>query len=353
MVVWRWPSPGRLPVAGRDFFMLTKEELSQLSDEELSSLLASLESEAMAREKKKSTSRKAAAAKANKRDPRCPDCHCRLRKDGKRGDGSQRYECPICGRHSCDTTATSLASSKLPLGTIRKMITLIMLDCPDWVVSYILGVGEKTAQFWKDRCLDAAAEWSKESTLSGHVWIDEMRFAPTRASGFVDGVWTTYAGRIAKDAYMEIAFDAKGGGFCKLYSEKLGMPTRRMVAGALADRIAKGSKLTRDGAPAHNLLVKRLALDEEWCKFVPGDREYEAKMKLMSNCCSYLRHSFESHVGIKFSKLEAYGNFFLYRWAHVRKCGLKDTISFMVSRVYGTPKSHKYRNSFRKTSMWL
>ncbi len=141
-----------------------------------------------------------------------------------------------------------------------------------------------------------------------------IRFAPTRASGFVNGVWTTYAGRIAKDAFMEIAFDAKGGGFCKLHSEKLGMPTRRMVAGALADGIAKGSKLTRDGAPAHNLLVKRLALAEEWCKFVPGDREYEAKMKLMSNCCSYLRHSFESHVGIKFSKLEAYGNFFLYRW---------------------------------------
>ena len=41
-----------------------------------------------------------------------------------------------------------------------------------------------------------------------------MRFAPTRASGFVDGVWTTYAGRIARDAYMEVAFDSGGRGFC-------------------------------------------------------------------------------------------------------------------------------------------
>lgn len=180
-----------------------------------------------------------------------------------------------------------------------------------------------------------------------------MRFAPTRAGGFVDGVWTTYSGKIAKDAYLEIAFDSGGGGLCKLYSTKLGMPTRNMVFDALGKRIAKGSKMTHDGAPCHSLLVRRLSLEDDWCKFTPGDKEYEDKMKLMSNCCSYLRHSFESHGGIKFSKLEAYANFFLYRWAHIRKHGLKNTISFMVSRIFGTPKSHNYSNSFRKTSTWL
>ena len=200
--------------------------------------------------------------------------------------------------------------------------------------------------------MDAGQKWSAESTLSKHVWIDEMRFAPTRARGLVDGVWSTYAGKIAKDAYLEVAFDCSGSGFCRLYAEKLGMPTRDMVAEALGGRIAKGSKLTHDGALAHNLLVKKLGLEDDWCKFVPGDKEYESKMKLMSNCCSYLRHSFESHGGIKFAKLEAYANFFLYRWSHVRKYGLKDAISFMVSRVCGTPKSHTFAESFKKTSKW-
>ncbi len=287
-----------------------------------------------------------------KRDPRCPDCHCRLRKDGRRKDGAQRYECPVCGRHSCDTTATSLPSSKISLETMRKTVTPIFLDCPDWVIAWILGIDQKTAQFWRDGCLDASQEWSEESALSGHVWIDEMRFAPTRASGFVDGVWTTYAGKIAKDAYLEIAFDGKGG-FCKLYSERLGMPTRGMVLGALGGRIAKGSKLTHDGAPSHNLLVSRLGLEDDWCKFVPGGKEYEAKMKPMSNCCSYLRHSFEFHCGIKFAKLEAYANLSMYRWSHARKHGLKDAISLMASRVCGTAKSHDYRNSFKKVSTWL
>lgn len=345
--------PGVPPNGRKGFFILTKEELSALSDEELSQLLSSLKSEKAAREKKKSCVQKGEVAKSMKRDLRCPNCLCRLRKDGRRKDGAQRYECPVCGRHSCDTTCTSLSSSKLSLATIQKVITLIFLDCPDWVISWILGIDQKTAQFWRDRCLDASQKWSAESMLSKHVWIDEMRFAPTRAGGFVDGVWTTYAGKIAKDAYLEIAFDSGGGGFCKLYSEKLGMPTRDMVAEALGGRIAKGSKLTHDGALAHNLLVKKLELEDDWCKFVPGDKEYESKMKLMSNCCSYLRHSFESHGGIKFTKLEAYANFFLYRWSHVRKHGLKDAISFMVSRVCGTPKSHNYSNSFKKTSTWL
>lgn len=78
-----------------------------------------------------------------------------------------------------------------------------------------------------------------------------MRFAPTRAGGFVDGVWTTCAGKIAKDACLEIAFDAGGGGFCKLYSGKLGMPTRDMVAEALGGRTigANSCQATRDTSP--------------------------------------------------------------------------------------------------------
>lgn len=89
---------------------------------------------------------------------------------------------------------------------------------------------------------------------------------------------------------------------------------------------------------------------DDWCKFVPGDAEYEEKMKLMSNRCSYLRHSFESHNGIKFEKPEAYANFFMYRWSHVRRMGMKETISCLLSRVFGTKKSHVYRESFRKSS---
>lgn len=328
------------------------EEIASLTDDALLALYDAIRAEIEKREKKMSPSAKASLAIASKRDPSCPICGSALSKNGKRKDGVQTYVCPRCRAKSSGASNTSLASSKLPLGTIRKIITLIMLDCPDWVISYILGVSEKTAQFWKDRCLDSANEWSMESKLSGHVWMDEMRFAPTRASGFVDGVWTTYAGKIAKDAYMEIAFDGKGSGFCKFFSEKLGTPTRMMVLSALSNRIEEGSTLTHDGASSHNLLVKELGLRDDWCKFVPGGSEYESKMKILSNCCSYLRHSFESHNGIKASKIESYGNFFLYRWSHVRKSGMKNAVEYMFQRVCGTPKSHKYAESFSKTSIW-
>lgn len=329
---------------------MTTEELSRLPEAELFALAEAVAAECRRRERESARFDKGRAAKAAKRDPRCPKCSARLWKDGKRKDGVQTYVCPVCGSKSCDAANTSLASSKLPMATIEKAITLIMLDCPDWVASWILGVNVKTIQFWRDRCLDASQRWAIESKLSGHVWIDEMRFAPVRADGVA--ACRTYAGRIAKDAYLEVAFDSNGNGLCKLYAEKLGTPTRDMVFSALRERIAEGSKLTHDGAHSHNLLVKELALEDDWCKFVAGDPEYEGKMKLMSNCCSYLRHAFESHPGIKFSKLEAYANFFMYRWSHVRKAGLKEAISYMVLRVCGTPKSHTFANSFKKTSIW-
>ncbi len=314
--------------------MMCEDDISALSDGDLAALREAVAKEMLKREKAASKAVKAELAKANKRDPRCPECRVPLRKDGIAEGGVQRYECPVCGKHSRDSSGTSLSSSKLPVSVIEKTVALIVLDCPNWVISWILGIDQKTAQFWRDRCLDAACGWSSESKLSGHVWIDEMRFAPIRAGGFAGGVWTTYSGKIAKDAYLEVAFDSKGEGCCRLYRGKLGTPTKKMVMEALGDRIAEGSKLTHDGAPCHNLLVKSLAVVDDWCKFVPGDAEYEKKMKLMSNCCSYLRHSFESHGGIKFEKLEAYANFFMYRWSHVRRMGVRETISCLLNRVF-------------------
>ena len=326
--------------------MLDRNTVSQMTDGEISAAVALLSAESERRERERSRHEKAGLSKSNKMDPRCPECKARLMGDGKRHDGVARYECPKCHRHYSDASNTSLSSSKLTPSKIRAILTLIALDCPGWVIAEIADVNPKTAQFWFDRCLDAATEWSMGSRLSGHVWIDEMRFAPTRASGFVDGVWTTYAGKIAKDAYMEVAFDSSGRGFCHLYAKKLGSPTKAMVTDCLSGRIEPKSLLTHDGAISHNGIVKELSLSDDWVKFVAGDEEYERKMKLMSNCCSYLRHCFESHNGIKFAKLEAYGNFFLYRWSHVRKHGLKATIDFLFNRVCGTPKSDLSSNLF-------
>lgn len=177
------------------------------------------------------------------------------------------------------------------------------------------------------------------SKLSGHVWIDEMRFAPTRASGLVDGVWATCAEKIARGACMEAAFDSSGRGFCHLYAKKLGTPTKAAVTECLSNRIEPKSLLTHDGAGSHNGIVKELSLKDDWVKFAAGDEECGRKMKPMSSCCPCLRHCFESHKGIKFSKLEAYGSFFLCRWSHARKHGLKATIDFLFNRVCGTPKS--------------
>ena len=191
--------------------------------------------------------------------------------------------------------------------------------------------------------------WSRESALSGHVWIDEMGFAPTRASGFVDGVWETYVGRISKDANMEVAFDSSGRGFCEVYG-KLGMSYGSSVLRCLEGRVKEGSKLTHDGALCHGPAIKKLSLGDDRVKYAPGDGEYKTRMGPMNSLCSCLRFSFEKHRGTKFAKLAAYGDVFMRQCFHVRKYGLQATIGYLFSRVCGTEKSHGFRDGFRKTS---
>ena len=87
-------------------------------------------------------------------------------------------------------------------------------------------------------------------------------------------------------------------------------------------------------------------------KYAPGDGEYKAKMGPMNSLCSYLRFNFEKHRGIKFAKLAAYGDLFVYQYFHVRKYGLEATIDYLFSRVCGTEKSHNFRDGFKKTSAW-
>lgn len=134
--------------------------LPSMSAGELDALIADAE-----KEKAKRSSEpvgKHPAAKEAKRDPRCPECKAALWKNGKRkSDGVQSYVCPSCGRKSCDTTDTSLHSSKVSLGKIRLITTLVMFDLPTWTVSRFAGVTEETAGCWRDRCLDADQAWQQ------------------------------------------------------------------------------------------------------------------------------------------------------------------------------------------------
>ena len=308
-----------------------------MADTDLERLSGLVNAEIARRQRGRARFEKATLSRKYKRDPRCPYCKSAACRDGRRHDGVQRYVCKSCGRHFSDTSSTSLSSSKLDTGTIATIVSLIMYDCPNWVVAKVASVSERTAQYWRDRCLDAANSWASEGSLRGTVWIDEMRFAPTRASESEVERNVTYNGTIAKDCYLEVAFDSHGNGFCTMFA-KAGMPSREMVCSALAHRIEPKARLIHDGARCHNMLVRERSLEDIWCKFVPGDSEYETRMKLMSNCCSYIRHSFESHVGIRYSKIESYANFFLYRWSHVRKHGMKTSIEYLLARVAGTEK---------------
>ena len=319
--------------------MLTKKDISQLTDEELHGLNVLVDAEMELRKKQKTRFVKAGLARANKAGTICPYCGGKSFKDGKRHDGIQNYECSVCHRKYSDSASTSLASSKLDEAKIKDILTLVCLDCPDWVISVLCKVNVKTAQYWADRCLNSSMEWAKRNILSGRVFIDEMQFAPVRSGS---DAYVSYTGRLVKNLHLEIALDTKGACYAHAYLGNKGHPSGRQVLECLAGKIEKKSVLVHDGSKAHNMLIKELSLTDDWHKFVAGEETYERKMKLLSNCCSYLRHSFESHRGIKASKIEAYADFFMFRWSSTRKVGLRKTIESLFDMVCGTKKNPNF-----------
>ena len=321
------------------FSMFTKDDVSQLTDEELRSLNDLISAEMELRKKQRARFVKADLARANKASTICPYCGGKPFKDGKRHDGIQNYECSACHMKYSDSVATSLASSKLDEEKIRNIITLICLDCPDWVISVLCKVNVKTAQYWADRCLNSSMEWAKNNILRGTVFIDEMQFAPVRSGA---DAYVVYTGKLVKNLHLEIALDTKGACYAHAYLGNKGHPSGRQVLECLGGKIEKESVLVHDGSPAHNMLIKELSLTDDWHKFVAGEETYERKMKLLSNCCSYLRHSFESHRGIKASKIEAYADFFMFRWSLTRKMGLKKTIEALFNMVCGVRKNPNF-----------
>lgn len=217
--------------------LLERTAVESMADAELPAAIVLLSAESEKREKGRPRHEKAEPSKRNKGDPRCPECKARLMRDGRRRGGVRPYRRPKRGRRCSDASNASLSSSKLTPSKIRSILTMMAMDCPGWAIAEIADANPKTAQPWFDRCLDAATERSMGSRLSGRVWIDGMGFAPTRASGLADGVWATYAGKIARDACVEAAFDPSRRAFCRLYSGKLGFPTKAMAADRLSGRM--------------------------------------------------------------------------------------------------------------------
>ena len=113
----------------------------------------------------------------------------RFRKASLVKSGKRDPRRPSCRRHFSDSSRTPLSPSEPPPKKTRGILTLMAPGRPDWVAT----------------C-------------------------------------GTYKGRIAKDAYLEAAFDSAGKGFCRLCAEKSGTPTRDVALSALGDRIAKGAE---------------------------------------------------------------------------------------------------------------
>ncbi len=221
---------------------------------------------------------------------------------------------------------------------------LVTYDLPDWVIAKLLNVEDNTVAFWRDRCLDAAFQWSKENKLKGTFWIDEMFFIPSRNKDKTLFVSHNKSGKLKKELCISIAIDNSFHAFCRSHN-KLGSATKESQLMVVNDLIEEGSTIIHDGAESHEAIVEKYKLKN---KAYQTDRpEYEKQMSQLNNLCAFIRYEFSKHKGIKKDKVQYYANFFAYKYCHIHKYGYELTIDYLQNRVFGTFKSHKTRDSFK------
>ena len=134
-----------------------------MADAEPSAAIALLSAESAKRGKEKGPAREGRALEEEQEGSAMPEMqgppHARRKEEGR----SQVLQVPEMRTALFGRLEHVASPSKLTPSKIRAILALIALDCPGWVIA---DVNPKTAQFWFDRCLDAATEWSMGSKLS-------------------------------------------------------------------------------------------------------------------------------------------------------------------------------------------
>ncbi len=208
----------------------------------------------------------------------CPYCGSeKIVRDGfSKTTGLAIRKCNGCGRIFNPLAGTIFDSRKIPLSEwIEYLVHLFQfhsirtsaLDNRNAIT---------TGFYWLSKIFLAVDDFQTGIAFSGKVWIDETYFPRWKSES------DSKSGKLLKGLSRNQfrVCSVTDGKRCALRLCGVGKPSSAKAMKAYADIISPGSTIVHDGASSHN--------------------------------------------GIKASKIESYGNFFLYRWSHVRKSGMKN-----------------------------
>ena len=157
----------------------------------------------------------------------------------------------------------------------------------------ICNISHPTAMLWREKVFSTVDGYQEHLYLKDRVWIDETYLYD---SSLLHDDSYKKRGLSKNQLCIVMAIDCHTNIFAVICGH--GKPSASRIFEALKNHIVSGSTLVHDGEKAHDKLIKKLALQEEFYKANTHDKEYLENMALINNMCSWLKRYIYKGISI-------------------------------------------------------
>ena len=273
----------------------------------------------------------------------CPHCGCpRIKRDGKRKDGIQTYEClsPGCGKGFNPLTNTIFDSRKIPLSEWGEYLIHLFEYHSAATAATDNRNAESTGLYWLEKVFIVLREYQGPIVLGDLVWIDETYVSERRSRLALteDGKRLRGLSRNQRCVYC-----ATDGDVAVLIVGGVGKPSRKGAAEAYLPHIQCFSHVVHDGEKAHEAVISSTGSTETVIptRMTKGVEDEDNPMDEINRVHRFFKRFLSRHVGYDRSRLQDWANLFAFIWNGPKDPKIKAMI--FVSLAVSTPGLLRYR----------
>ncbi|MCL1794880.1 MAG: transposase [Oscillospiraceae bacterium] len=274
----------------------------------------------------------------------CPHCGSgKFKKNGRTGNGVQRYKCSSCGQTFTPVTKTIFEGHKVSLSEwveyAMNIFRYVSINADSWNNRNSF----TTSRYWLEKLFLVLESYQGELRLGGKVWLDETFYSVRSGDVALKDDGNKPRGLSANQMCIGVACD-ESHTLCIF--EGYGKPSQKKTHESFMEHIAVGSTLIHDGENAHKKLVRELRL-----KSVAYDSNEIKRLSDRDNPLNrvnrihfLLKNFLHAHASFDRAKIQGYLNLFAFVMNppsdHLEK------VELLLNLAFQFPKSLRYRDFF-------
>lgn len=274
---------------------------------------------------------------------RCPHCGSRsVRRNGKRRDGVQTYQCAGagCGRRFNPLTGTIFDSRKIPLTEWAEfLIHLFEYHSVSSAASDNRNADD-TGFFWLEKVFTVLRGHQDRIMLGDLVWIDETYVSEKRSRLATKADGRKLRGLSRNQRCVLCATDGKAA---SLIAGGMGKPSKRSALMAYGPHIQCFSHIVHDDEKAHSALVSSTGSTEtvipSW--MTKGVADGDNPMDEINRVHRFFKKFLSRHTGYERCSLQDWANLFSFIWNGPNEPKIKAMI--FISMAVRMPGLLRYR----------